>query len=119
MKNNFLEDYKLEGQKLTILTFPSPVLKKIAAPVTEFNDELITLVKNMLYTMYNAPGIGLAAPQVGSSLRLFVLDISFEREKVTLADGKEEYRFFDFKPMVFINPVFKNQSGEVIMKKVA
>jgi len=64
--------------------------------------------------MYNAPGIGLAAPQVGVSKRLFVLDIWFEREKITHADGSEEYRLSDFNPMVFINPVFKNKSGEVI-----
>ena len=68
----------------------------------------------MLYTMYNAPGIGLAAPQVGLSLRMFVLDIWFDREKITLADGSIEYRLSDFSPMVFCNPVFKTKSGEVI-----
>lgn len=114
MKDNFLENYKLEGTKLPISTYPAPVLKKVAAPVTEFNDELRALIKDMFFTMYHAPGIGLAAPQVGVSLRLFVLDIWFERDKVTLADGSEEWRLSDFKPMVFINPVFKNKSGEII-----
>ncbi len=114
MKDNFLENYKLEGEKLPIFTYPAPILKKVAVPVTEFNDELKTLVKNMLFTMYHAPGIGLAAPQVGVSLRFFVLDIWFERDKVTLADGSEEYRLSDFQPMVFINPVFKNKTGEII-----
>lgn len=114
MKNNFLDNYKLEGEKLDIFTYPAPVLKKIAKPVTEFNDELHKLIKNMLYTMYHAPGIGLAAPQVGASIRMFVLDIWFDREKVTLADGTEEYRLSEFSPMVFINPIFKNKSGEII-----
>jgi peptide deformylase len=114
MKENFLENYKLAGNKLPIFTYPAPVLKKIAAPVTEFNDELRTLIKDMLFTMYHAPGIGLAAPQVGVSIRLFVLDIWFEREKVTLADGTEEHRLSDFQPMAIINPVFKNKTGEVI-----
>lgn len=114
MSENFLENYKLEGKKLPIFTYPAPVLKKVAAPVTEFNDELRALVKDMLFTMYHAPGIGLAAPQVGVSQRFFVLDIWFERDKVTLADGTEEYRLSDFNPMVFINPVFKNKSGEII-----
>lgn len=114
MKKNFLDNYVLEGEKLDIHTYPAPILKKIAEPVTEFNDELHTLIKNMFFTMYHAPGIGLAAPQVGASIRLFVLDIWFDREKVTLADGTEEYRLSEFCPMVFINPVFKNQSGEVI-----
>jgi len=114
MKTNFLENYKLEGENLDIFTYPSPVLKKIASPVVDFNDELHTLVKNMLFTMYHAPGIGLAAPQVGVSSRLFVLDIWFDREKVTLADGSTEYRLSEFKPMVFINPIFKDKSGEII-----
>lgn len=114
MKDNFLDNYELVGNKLPISTYPAPVLKKVAAPVTDFNHELRELVKDMLFTMYHAPGIGLAAPQVGVSLRFFVLDIWFEREKITLADGSFEYRYSDFKPMVFINPVFKNQSGEII-----
>lgn len=111
---NFLKNYELVGEKMPIFTYPAPVLKKIASPVTEFNDELRLQINNMLYTMYHAPGIGLAAPQVGISLRFFVIDIDYEREKITLANGQEEYRYFDFNPMVFINPVFKNRSGEVI-----
>lgn len=111
---NFLEDYQLTGQKLDIVTYPSPILKKVASPVEHFNLELEELVKNMLYTMYHAPGIGLAAPQVGKSIRLFVIDIWYNREKITKADGTEEHRLSDFSPMVFINPVFKNKSGEVI-----
>lgn len=114
MEKNFLENYKLEGEKLEIFTYPAPVLKQVAKPVTVFNEELETLVKNMLFTMYHAPGIGLAAPQVGKSIRMFVLDIWFDREKVTLADGSEEYRLSEFSPMVIINPVFKNKSGEVV-----
>ena len=114
MKDNFLENYELVGTKLPISVYPAPVLKKVAEPVTEFNDDLRSLIKDMFFTMYHAPGIGLAAPQVGVSLRFFVLDIWFEREKVTMPDGTSETRYFDFKPMVFINPVFKNQSGEII-----
>lgn len=114
MKNNFLENYKLEGENLAIHTYPAPILKQVAKPVTEFNSELHAIVKNMLFTMYNAPGIGLAAPQVGVSLRFFVLDIWFDREKVTLADGSIEYRLSEFSPMVICNPVFKNKRGEII-----
>ena len=114
MKNNFLENYVLQGKILAIEKYPSPILKKVAKPVTEFNNELHELIKNMLFTMYNAPGIGLAAPQVGHSIRMFVLDIWYDREKVTLADGSEEYRLSEFAPMVFINPIFKSKSGEII-----
>lgn len=110
----FLENYKLEGETMEIFKFPAPILKKIAAPVVKFDKDLQTLVKNMLFTMYHAPGIGLAAPQVGASIRLFVIDIWYDREKVTLADNTEEYRLENFAPMVFINPLFKNKSGELI-----
>lgn len=114
MKNNFLENYKLEGEKLSIFTYPAPILKKKALPVTVFDDNLRAVIKNMLYTMYHAPGIGLAAPQIGISSRFFVIDIWYDREKITLADGSIEVRYSSFGPMAIINPVFKNQAGEII-----
>lgn len=114
---NLLENYKLEGESLTIFTYPAPILKKVAEPVTEFNDELKTFVKNMLYTMYTAPGIGLAAPQVGKSIRVFVMDIDYDREEVTLADGTTDYRLSNFNPKVLINPVFKQKIGEQICEE--
>lgn len=60
--------------KLPILIHPDPRLKKVAAPVADLSDELRTLAADMLSTMYDAPGIGLAAPQVGVGARLIVLD---------------------------------------------
>jgi peptide deformylase len=117
MSKSFLDNYKLEGKTLEIFKYPAPVLKKIAKPVTDFNQELKDLARDMLYTMYHAPGIGLAAPQVGVSLRLFVIDIWYEREKVTLHDGSEEYRLSDFQPMVIINPVFKKKEGEFLYEE--
>ncbi|WP_084667943.1 peptide deformylase [Nioella nitratireducens] len=57
-----------------ILIHPDPRLKKPAALVTDLSDELRTLAEDMLETMYDAPGIGLAAPQIGLSKRLIVLD---------------------------------------------
>lgn len=117
MSKSFLDNYKLEGKTLEIFKYPAPVLKKIAKPVTDFNQELKDLARDMLYTMYHAPGIGLAAPQVGASLRLFVIDIWYEREKVTLHDGSEEYRLSDFQPMVIVNPVFKKKEGEFLYEE--
>ncbi len=58
-----------------IRTFPDPVLRTPAATVTEFDDELRRLVEDMLETMYEAPGVGLAAPQIGIAKRIFVADI--------------------------------------------
>jgi len=59
---------------IPILIHPDPRLKKHCAPVTTVSKELRTLADNMLETMYEAPGIGLAAPQVGVIKRLFVMD---------------------------------------------
>lgn len=105
------ENYKLEGDELPIVTYPDPVLSTKASPVTEFTPDLERLVKDMLFTMYHAPGIGLAAPQVGIGQRLFVLDVDYDREMVTNADGKEEVRMSNFSPKVFINPVITGTSG--------
>ena len=60
---------------IPILIHPDPVLTRKAEPVTEFNEELQKLIDDMFETMYAAPGIGLAAPQIGRSLRLFVYDL--------------------------------------------
>ena len=61
---------------LKIVTWPNPILETPADPVTEFNGDLKQLVENMFETMYSAPGVGLAAVQVGVPKRLFVMDCS-------------------------------------------
>ncbi|WP_417225765.1 peptide deformylase [Amphritea sp.] len=73
---------------LPILEFPDPRLRTIAEPVTEFNDELRILVKDMFETMYDAPGIGLAATQVNVHQRIITIDTSEEKDN----------------PLVVINP---------------
>ena len=60
--------------KRPILLHPDPRLKKVSAPIADLSDELRALADDMLETMYDAPGIGLAAPQVGVLSRLIVLD---------------------------------------------
>ena len=74
---------------------PDPVLRQISKPVETFDDALKTLVTDMLETMYEAPGIGLAAVQVGVPVRLLVIDLQ-EPEQ----EGGEPVR----DPRVFINP---------------
>ena len=54
--------------KLKIVLYPDPILGKVCSPIPEITDEIRTLARDMLETMYEAPGVGLAAPQVGSSL---------------------------------------------------
>jgi len=63
-----------------IVKFGDPVLEKPAAPVTVFDDELKKLVEDMFESMYAAHGVGLAAPQIGISKRLAVVDISFRED---------------------------------------
>jgi peptide deformylase len=72
-----------------IVKFGNPVLEKPAEPVTEFNNELKELVEDMFASMYQAKGVGLAAPQIGISKRLAVIDISFKEDphaKLVLAN---------------------------------
>ncbi len=57
-----------------ILLYPSPVIRKMSAPVTSIDERLQRLIDDMIETMYAAPGIGLAAPQVGALTRVIVLD---------------------------------------------
>ncbi|MBC99666.1 MAG: peptide deformylase [Halobacteriovoraceae bacterium] len=111
------KDYKPQGKLLDIYTYPAPILKKIAKPVTEFDENLKTLCLDMLTTMYAAPGIGLAAPQIGESLRIFVMDIDYNREKVTRADGSSDYELTQLNPYIFINPIIENKEGEILYQE--
>ncbi len=61
-----------------IVKYPEPVLEKPGEPVTEFDEELKKLVEDMFESMYAAKGIGLAAPQIGLSRRVTVIDLSFK-----------------------------------------
>jgi len=81
--------------KLTILEFPDPRLRTKAQPVTEFGPDLARLVADMFETMYEAPGIGLAATQVNVHKQLLVLDVSEEKNQ----------------PHVFCNPRILTKDG--------
>lgn len=87
--------------KLTIVQYPDPRLKTVAKPVTEFNDELRQLAADMAQTMYEAPGVGLAATQVDRHICLITIDTSEEKNKlITLVNPEivwtsEESREFE------------------------
>jgi peptide deformylase len=74
---------------LPIVTLPDPILRKISAPIERVDAEVLRLADDMLQTMYEAPGVGLAAIQVGVPKRLFVLDVS-EKD-----DEKHPLTFFN------------------------
>lgn len=78
-----------------IVKFGNPVLEKPAQPVTEFNNELKQLVEDMFASMYEAKGVGLAAPQIGIAKRLAVIDVSFKEDphaKLVLANPEIIHR---------------------------
>lgn len=66
--------------RLPILRYPDPRLLKPSKPVTEFDDQLRTLVQDMAQTMYEAPGVGLAAPQINVHKHIVVIDVSEKRD---------------------------------------
>jgi len=92
---------------LPIVAYGSPVLKKAGKDINKDYLGLDTLIANMFETMYKAQGVGLAAPQVNKSIRLFILDTTafYDEEDPETADLK------DFK-RVFINPQIIKETGE-------
>ncbi len=85
---------------LEILKYPSPVLRKKAEKVTEFDEKLRRLISDMADTMYDAPGVGLAAPQIAVSQQVVVIDISPKDEENEL--------------IVLINPEIITEEGRQV-----
>jgi peptide deformylase len=85
---------------LNVVKYGDPILTKRADEVSEFDQSLSKLVDDMFETMYGAPGVGLAAPQVGVLKRLFVMDCS---------SGKDKRQ-----KVVLINPVIETEEGEQV-----
>ena len=88
-----------------ILEVPDPLLRQVSSPVEEVTDEIRALIDDMFETMYAAPGIGLAAVQVGVPKRVLVMDLQEPEEE----DGEPVRR-----PMVFINPEIVTKSDTAL-----
>ena len=90
---------------LPIVIYGDPVLRVDCPPVTDITDETRTLAENMVETMYEADGVGLAAPQVGVALQLAVIDVSHapELQSYFRVDGQEAV-LKEWMPLVFTNP---------------
>ncbi len=86
--------------RLPILLYPSPIIRKKSVPVTSIDGELQRFIDDMVETMYAAPGMGLAAPQVGALKRVIVLDPSDDRTVN--------------RPVVLINPVLVGGEGKIV-----
>ncbi len=87
--------------KLEILHYPDPRLRNCARPVDVVDEDVKTLVDNMLETMYEAPGIGLAATQVNVDRRVIVIDVSEDKSQ----------------PLCFINPELEETDGQVELEE--
>ena len=90
---------------LRIHTFPAPILKRTAAPIDTIDGSVAQLASDLAETMYDAPGIGLAATQVGASQRLIVLDVRKKDEPA----GKHLLKL--------INPLIAEREGEVVWEE--
>lgn len=88
-----------------IVQFPDPRLKRVAEPVAEITETIRELARDMCEVMYDEPGIGLAAPQLGENIRLFVIDTDWNEE------GHER------SPQVMINPEFTEQDGKMVWEE--
>jgi len=89
---------------LQIKFYGCDILTQKTQPVTAVTDEIRTLIDNMIHTMYEADGCGLAAPQVGVSLSIFVCDPTYTKTQ-------------EKNPLVFINPTFLEFSGETTFEE--
>ncbi len=102
---------------LNILVFPDPALRKKCEPVEEIDDDLIQLLDDMADTMYDAPGVGLAAPQVGITKRVIVADVK-PRERAQEPMDEDEIEILlppDRSELIeLINPEIVFAEGEVV-----
>jgi peptide deformylase len=89
--------------KMKLRYFPDPVLKQKAKKITTFDQSVRKLAQDMLDTMYDSDGVGLAAPQVGVSKQIMVIDVGS-------GDDDDDSR----RPIVFINPQIIEAEGEMI-----
>lgn len=93
---------------LPIVAYGDPVLKKVGKDIDKDYPDLAKLIDDMFETMYNAKGVGLAAPQIGKSIRLFIVDATPFSED---AETEEEAALADFKK-IFINAQITKEEGE-------
>jgi peptide deformylase len=102
---------------LPIVAYGDPVLRKVGAEITKDHPDLEKLISDMFDTMYNAMGVGLAAPQVGKAIRLFIVDTKPFTERDEDDDEEDEFtpeereQLEHFKK-VFINPKIVEEEGE-------
>ena len=95
---------------LPIIAYGHPVLKRKAEVINKDYPKLKELIENMFETMYNASGVGIAAPQIGLSIRLFIVDTNPFAEDDSLSDN-DRNQLKSFKK-IFINPIIIDEKGD-------
>ncbi|MFD2565865.1 peptide deformylase [Pseudotenacibaculum haliotis] len=95
---------------LPVVAYGDPVLRKVAKEIDADYPNLTELIANMRQTMYNASGVGIAAPQIGKSIRLFVIDATPFADDEELTEAERE-QLKDFNK-VFINPTVLKEEGD-------
>jgi len=95
---------------LPIVAYGDPVLRKVAQEVGPEYPNLKELISNMKQTMYNASGVGIAAPQIGKSVRIFIIDATPFAEDEDISELERD-QLKDFK-QVFINPTIVSEEGD-------
>ena len=88
---------------LQVLKYPDPILKKVSLPVEAITGETVRLIRDLVETMHAAPGVGLAAPQVGALQRIIVADVDYENPGKNL--------------LKLINPEIRQAEGEVVWEE--
>jgi len=95
---------------LPIIAYGTPVLRKVGSTIDKDYPKLEELISNMKETMVNARGVGLAAPQIGKAIRLFIVDTSPFSDNEEL--DEDERKFLEEFKKIFINPKIVNEEGE-------
>jgi len=93
-----------------LIILPDPILRKISQPVERIDAAMVSLAHDMLETMYHAPGIGLAAIQIGLPLRLLVMDVTSHKKEE--GEAGEEIETVEKNPLILFNPEILCSSDE-------
>ena len=105
--------------KLKLVKYGDPegnlILRKVTSRVIKFDKSLRKLVEDMFETMYANEGVGLAAPQIGVSKRVLVLDVDYPSKRYIDEQTKKEVA--SYNPLVLINPVIIQKDGQIISKE--
>jgi len=102
-------------KRLPLILSPDPLLQQVSKPVEKVDEELRSFMKDMLNTMYNEQGVGLAAVQVGRLIRVLVMDVNYEIDESNLdhdCSGCCDVKVKNTKPKFLVNPKIINSSSD-------